>query len=396
MKKILPICLIGLLILCGCGAGTQVLPEGSSETKPVTNCNMYDDDLDQYMTETLIGYGFPVGTMIFENVTFKFQVAQSFIPQREVLTRVQVYVGRNSSATQDFILAIRDNISGENLAEITVDVEEFVIENFSWVEIEFDDIAVTVGETYYIVAYTADVADNWYGWGGNPDNFYLDGCAWLSLDDGPWTNDSYSSENQKHDWLAQNQVQTSRVNDTWDMCFMTFGRDNLAPDSLEIDGPAEGVAGEEYTFSFIATDPENEGVEIYVDWGDNTTMQWHGPYNSGEEAFIKHTWDDIGDYVIKAKAKDASGHETDWVEYIVTMPRDKSPTSLQKTFVWGQIRFLRMRDNSITFRAVKVHYRIFGEGLSGVYKHQRLTFDNNYIGSLRTHWVCAIFDGTPV
>jgi hypothetical protein len=343
----------------------------------------------------------PVGGFSIEpTVRINFSVAQSFKPQKSVLTRVELYVGRNSTTTYDYVVVIRDNLTHEDLTQTSVSSGDIVVENFSWIEFDFEDIPVTIGETYYIVSYTANESDNWYVWKANHSNLYVDGCAWVSIDDGnTWTNDSVSnSANQQDDtWVRPTALQEPKANDTMDMCFKTYGRDNQPPAVTSIDGPASGAAGTEYDYTFIAEDPDGDDVFIYIDWGDNTSTGWIGPYESEEEVTESHTWEEQGIYEIKAKAKDIHGLEGDWSEpFVVEMPRNKQTESAVKTFVWGRIMFLRVSPNIVSFRAVNVHYRIFGQGQSGWYKHQRVTFSNEFTGRLTRWYVCAVFDGTPI
>jgi hypothetical protein len=49
-------------------------------------------------------------------------------------------------------------------------------------------------------------------------------------------------------------------------------------------------------------------------------------YDSGEEIILKHTFNK-GNFTIKAKAFDINGAESDWAEFKVTMPRDKTISS---------------------------------------------------------------------
>ena len=53
------------------------------------------------------------------------------------------------------VVAIRDNLTHENLVTASVNPEDVLeFPNITWVEFDFEDIMVTVNETYYIVAYT--------------------------------------------------------------------------------------------------------------------------------------------------------------------------------------------------------------------------------------------------
>ena len=51
---------------------------------------------------------------------------------------------------------------------------------------------------------------------------------------------------------------------------------------------------------------------------------WIGPYSSGEEIIIPHTWEKQGSFVIEAKAKDVYGDESDWGYLEINIPRVKT------------------------------------------------------------------------
>jgi subtilisin family serine protease len=80
----------------------------------------------------------------------------------------------------------------------------------------------------------------------------------------------------------------------------------------EISGPSEGEVGEEYDFTFVTTDPLGSNVTYYIEWGDGTVEEWLGPFASGEEITVSHTWNVGGDYEIRAKAKNAENAEGGW------------------------------------------------------------------------------------
>jgi len=85
------------------------------------------------------------------------------------------------------------------------------------------------------------------------------------------------------------------------------------PDTPTISGPANGVVRQEHNFTVVTFDPDGDDVLYYIDWGDGTSSGWIGPYFSGEEIVIGHTWNDSGTYEIKAKAKNNySNYESDW------------------------------------------------------------------------------------
>jgi len=98
---------------------------------------------------------------------------------------------------------------------------------------------------------------------------------------------------------------------------------NNPPDAPTIIGPMRGKPGVEYTFEFLATDPENENVSFYIEWGDGETTGWTDYYPSGEYIPISHTWDEIDrDNIVRAKAKDINGAESDWSTTQVPINKD--------------------------------------------------------------------------
>jgi outer membrane protein assembly factor BamB len=95
---------------------------------------------------------------------------------------------------------------------------------------------------------------------------------------------------------------------------------NHPPTIPTINGPASGKVKHKYNYSIVSTDPEENNISYYVDWGDNTTTGWIGSYPSGYELILNHTWMKQGTYIIKAKAKDVYGNESDWGTITVAMP----------------------------------------------------------------------------
>jgi len=98
---------------------------------------------------------------------------------------------------------------------------------------------------------------------------------------------------------------------------------NEPPEKHTIIGPTSGKAGEEYNYTFISTDPEGHDVYYLIDWGDNTSTEWLGLYDSGEEITLSHIWAEQGNHTIKAKAKDVYGLESEWAYLEVSMPKNR-------------------------------------------------------------------------
>jgi hypothetical protein len=77
-------------------------------------------------------------------------------------------------------------------------------------------------------------------------------------------------------------------------------------------GRVFGSPGKTYTYSTSTTDPNGDDVYYMWDWGDGTFSDWLGPYASGAPASATHSWFLRGTYMIRVKAKDVHGEESDW------------------------------------------------------------------------------------
>ena len=95
---------------------------------------------------------------------------------------------------------------------------------------------------------------------------------------------------------------------------------NYPPDPPHIQGPSHGTAGTTYTYTFTTNDTEQDQIYFYIDWDDSTLPEWYGPYFSNETIELAHSWNQKGTYLIKAKAKDTHGHESDWSYLPIRIP----------------------------------------------------------------------------
>ncbi len=94
-------------------------------------------------------------------------------------------------------------------------------------------------------------------------------------------------------------------------------KSNQPPNEPTIIGPTEGEPGVEYEYTFNATDPDTEDVYYFIDWGDDNYSGWIGPYPSGEDIIVNHTWDEMGTYNLSAKAKDVYDDEGNWSDPLI-------------------------------------------------------------------------------
>ena len=97
-------------------------------------------------------------------------------------------------------------------------------------------------------------------------------------------------------------------------------RDNTAPSKPSITGKSQGKPNIQYTYIFQSLDPENDPIYLQVDWGDTTQSIWQGPYLSGEEISLTHTWTQKDTYIIRAQTKDINNAESEWTTLEIQIP----------------------------------------------------------------------------
>ncbi|HVQ01640.1 MAG TPA: PQQ-binding-like beta-propeller repeat protein [Candidatus Thermoplasmatota archaeon] len=112
---------------------------------------------------------------------------------------------------------------------------------------------------------------------------------------------------------------------------------NTPPNPPTIEGNSKGKTGTEYYYKFTSIDPDDNPVKIYIDWGDGTNC-WSYEGASGEQIWVAHTWAEQGTYIIKAKARDTFGAESNWTTLQVTMPLVYEPPHF-RFFEWLFDRF---------------------------------------------------------
>lgn len=243
-------------------------------------------------------------------------VAQGFTPSLEVLTRVQLFMFKMGDIDDiQITVSIRESLNGNDLTNVSIN-GSLVDYMPWWIEFDFEDITVIPGHKYYIVA-RAPEADQYNGpcWDFYLNNPYKGGDAWCAFYPG-------------FNWFLLDMEGYPEC----DFCFMTYGLDD-PPDMPTIDGAKEGKINTEYNYTFVTTDPEAHDVYYYINWGDDTNSGWIGPYTSGQQIIVPHSWGKKGKYVIEAKANDTYGAESDWSEFTVTMPRDKTTNTLFLIFL---------------------------------------------------------------
>jgi len=304
MKKLIPLLIVAIVVLCGLEAVAVPFEMETTDVQSweqMPNPSLFRADVVDQQQPLMDFFG-PVGNGPLWG-HLNYIMAQTFTPTKPILTRVELMIGKNSTTIYDYTFVIRDAFDGVDLASVNIPAEQIITENLSWIEFDFPDIFVTPGNVYYIISYTKNVTDNWYAWGLKMSNVYLNGTIYYSINDGAnWTEEPTS-----------------------DMTFMTYGRENVPPNEPLIQGKIKGKVGVEYSYNFSTDDLDGDDVFYWIDWGDGTpVVEWVGPYASGEVVMVKHTYATKSTYNISAKAMDTIGAESPWGYLEVTMPKNNA------------------------------------------------------------------------
>jgi hypothetical protein len=181
------------------------------------------DELDQSQLVYSNGTVIPVGRIQVLDTVLTILMAQSFVPTKEVLTRVELYMGKNATASYPLVVGIRDNLTHPDLAQTQLSPDHFT-GNLTWIDFDFPDLWVNPGETYFIVASTRNATDNYYGWAAaNYSDAYLNGAAYWSTDNGSSWQGAASEVHPQTSVSQGTQQQGGRSNSSFDMCFKTYG-----------------------------------------------------------------------------------------------------------------------------------------------------------------------------
>jgi hypothetical protein len=100
--------------------------------------------------------------------------------------------------------------------------------------------------------------------------------------------------------------------------------ENNPPSTPDITGPNRIKKDVYYLYRAVAADPEGDDLFYFFDWGDGITSGWLGPYHSGGTTASHHSWNTTGDVLVKVKAKDVWGSESDWGIIDVQIPYSNS------------------------------------------------------------------------
>jgi rhodanese-related sulfurtransferase len=194
-----------------------------------------------------------------------------------------------------------------------------------------------VNESYVYYASASDPDNDVirYGWDWDEDN---------TID--VWT-EYYPQEelvNISHSWIypGTHQIQVAAEDHVGGkssysppLTIIIAPASNKPPNQPSISGPTQGRIGEEYEYTLVTTDPDENDVFYWVQWGEGCpSTEWIGPYESGEEITLTNSWEDRGNYIITAMAKDVYDETSEWATLEISMPKkDRFNMYMLKTLI---------------------------------------------------------------
>jgi hypothetical protein len=127
---------------------------------------------------------------------------------------------------------------------------------------------------------------------------------------------SYNAKGNYTVILSVTDAEDITINDhTW----AKINGDNTAPSIPEINGEIQGKPRVVMNFTVESTDIDGDTLFYFIDWGDETNSSF-GPYASGDIITVTHIWSKKGTYVVRCKAQDVFGAESDWGTLDIKIP----------------------------------------------------------------------------
>lgn len=107
------------------------------------------------------------------------------------------------------------------------------------------------------------------------------------------------------------------------LCMKIVISTGSAPNAPTIVGPITGSGSTLYTFTFQATDPDNDTIRYDIDWDNNTSADESAPaagyVASGVSQQLSHSWTVDGTYTFQARTVDSVGNRSGWTQHTITI-----------------------------------------------------------------------------
>lgn len=126
-------------------------------------------------------------------------------------------------------------------------------------------------------------------------------------------------------YIGSNSAQAVSGGDKLIGYLHVFGKlDSNAPSAPIIEGPSKGTRNEIYNYTIQSFSPLGNDLYYWIEWGDKVIEEWIGPYKSGEEMKVSHSWGLYGDYLIRVKVKDSDDVWGPWTSFDVKIQKSKN------------------------------------------------------------------------
>lgn len=219
--------------------------------------------------------------------------------------------------------------SGEGVFEVVLtvyDIEGYMSSITYDIEVqdEWDPFAIADPEYYYGYNFTVEFngSESW-----DPDGVIVS-YLW-NFDDGA-TSDL---ANPIHEFTSEGtyEVRFSVIDNDDNMdtkfCLVILEK-QFPPDVPDSPyGSTGAFTGDTYYYTATTTDPEGNDIKYGWDFGDGSPVQWSGWYSSGESCNFSHTWNTLGDHLVRVKVRDIHDAESYWSDPLtVTISDNKDPT----------------------------------------------------------------------
>ena len=153
-----------------------------------------------------------------------------------------------------------------------------------------------------------------------------------------------------------------------------------------LSGPDTVKTGVECVFSCSSSDPDDDQIFYQWDWGDGTTSEWIGPFDSGEISNINYKWENQGTYNVKVRSKDIYGEMSPWSDEF------RIAVSLFEAFLIGKIDNYEESDVSFNFEAVSI--MSFSKNPININSYDQgtiLSVDKQHSGFLKANFILGKF-----
>ncbi len=106
---------------------------------------------------------------------------------------------------------------------------------------------------------------------------------------------------------------------------------NTPPSAPIINGPTAGVVDTSYTYTFDATDADNDQIRYRIDWDNNGTIDQTVPGSgytaSGTQLPASRLWGPVGTYTFQAHTQDDQGNSSGWQSFTTVISQTSTQCS---------------------------------------------------------------------